>query len=336
MSRPNDASEDQRALVALERAESYEPAVLAAAIRRAVEAAGGWHVGIRPRDRVLVKPNCISNVPADRPAQTHPAVILEVCRQLIDYGARPFVGDSPAWGSLVGNLRLLGVLDDLARLGVPVVPFKQSVKAVNPRGQVFHKLSVAAEALEADAIVNLPKFKSHRQLLMTVAIKNMFGCVVGRRKAWWHVKAGGYENYFGRMLVETYDLLRPAMTVVDAVLAMEGVGPIKGRPRAINLIMASTDGAALERVAVEIVGIKSARLRTLAAARELGVGVCHLDQIDIVGVPLNEARVDGFDLPALLPIGFSLPRLVKGAFRNAWITRQQARAQAMEDPMSRK
>ena len=104
--------------------------VVGPAICRAVEAAGGWQAGIRPGDRVLVKPNCISNVLADRPAQTHPAVIVEVCRQLLDYGARPFVGDSPAWGSLIGNLRILGVLDDLARLGVPVVPFKRPVVAI--------------------------------------------------------------------------------------------------------------------------------------------------------------------------------------------------------------
>lgn len=324
---PDQITSQQRALVVLERADSYEPPVVGPAICRAVEAAGGWQAGIRPGDRVLVKPNCISNVPADRPAQTHPTVIVEVCRQLLDYGARPFVGDSPAWGSLIGNLRILGVLDDLARLGVPVVPFKRPVKAVNPNGRVFHKLSVAAEALEADAIVNLPKFKSHRQLLMTVALKNMFGCVIGRRKAWWHVKAGSYDNYFSRMLVETYEMLRPAITIVDAVVAMEGQGPIKGQPRALNLIMASTDGPALERVAAEIVGIKPARLRTLAAARELGVGVSHLDQIDVTGVPLAEARVAGFKLPYLLPIGFSLPRLVKGAFKNAWITHQQARMQ---------
>jgi uncharacterized protein (DUF362 family) len=320
-----------RAIVALERADGYGAETLAPAIRRAVQLAGGWDERIRPGDRVLVKPNCISNVPADRPAQTHPAVIVEVCRQLLDYGARPYVGDSPAWGSLPGNLRLLGVLDELAYLGVPVVEFKRSVTVPNPRGHVFHRLAVASAALEADAIVNLPKFKTHRQLMMTVAIKNMFGCVAGRRKAWWHVKAGSYDNYFSRMLVETYEMLRPVMTIVDAVVAMEGPGPIKGPPRAMNLIMASTDGAALERIAAEIVGVKPARLRTLAAARELGVGAPYLDRIDLVGLSLAEARIDGFVLPRLLPIGFSIPRLVKGAFKNAWITRQQARTEEIPE-----
>lgn len=314
-----------RATVAIERAISYESAEIGPAIRRVVKAAGGWERLVRPGDRILVKPNCICGSPPERPAQTHPAVILEVCRQLLDHGARPFVGDSPAWGSLPGNLRQLGILDDLARLGVPVVPFKNPVKAGNPRGKVFARLTVDAAALEADAIVNLPKFKAHRQLLVTVAIKNMFGCVSGRRKAWWHVKAGSYDNYFARMLVETFEMLRPAISIVDAVVAMEGKGPIKGTPRPMNLVLASTDGAALERIAAELIDVKPGRLPVLAAARELGVGAPYRDQIDAVAPGPADVRIENFQLPKLIPIGFSIPRLVRGAFRNAWIVRQQSR-----------
>lgn len=74
------------------------------------------------------------------------------------------------------------------------------------------------------------------------------------------------------------------MNMVDAVVTMEGTGPIKGRPRWLNLIMASTDGPALERVPAEIIGIKPARLRTLAAARELGIGVPYLDRSEVVAI----------------------------------------------------
>lgn len=321
-----------KAVVALARASSYEPDVIEEAIRAAVQAGGGWEKLVRRGDRVLVKPNCISAAPPDKPVQTHPAVILEVCRQLLDSGARPFVGDSPGWGSLTGNLRQLGVLDGLDRLGVPVVEFKNPVKADNPRGKVFTRLTIDAAALEADAIVNVPKFKAHRQLLMSVAIKNMFGCVNGRRKALWHVTIGGYENYFARMLVETYEMLRPVINIIDAVVAMEGLGPIKGTPRPMNLIMASTDGPAAERVAAEIIGIKPSTLRTLEAARELEAGTAHLDHIEVVGGDLRDFRVEDFQLPKLMPIGFSFPRWVKGTFKNAWIVRRQTKRAVADDP----
>jgi uncharacterized protein (DUF362 family) len=311
----------QRARVCIERASTYETSVVRQAIEQAVQSAGGWGTILGRRDRVLVKPNCITPSLPDKQAQTHPAVILEVCRQLVDFGARPFVGDSPAWSSLEANLRKLGILPDLAALGVPVVPFKNPVRADNPRGKVFHRLTVDRAALEADAIVNLPKLKAHQQVLLTAAIKNMFGCVNGRRKAWWHVKAGGYENYFGLMLVETFDLLRPAITILDAIVAMEGKGPTSGTPKPVGLILASTDGSALERVAAEIVGASPDELRTLQAARELGVGTTDLNDIEILGPPLDQVRVPDFNLPRLMPIGFSFPRFVKGSVRQAWLTR---------------
>jgi uncharacterized protein (DUF362 family) len=314
-----------QARVVLQPADSYEESVVSSAVAHAIDALGGWGAFVSRGDRVLVKPNCITGAPPEQPAQTHPAVILEVCRQLRDVGCRPFVGDSPAWGSLRGNLRKLGALDALEHLGVPVVDFKQPVRAANPRGQVFKRLTVDAAALEADAILNLPKFKTHQQLLMTVAIKNMFGCVGGRRKALWHCKAGSYENYFARMLVETYVLLQPAISIVDAIVAMEGKGPARGTPRPLNLLLASADGVAIERVSADIIGVEPSRMRTLAAARELNVGVADLDRIDIVGPPLSEVRVTDFQLPRLIRIGFSIPRLVRGALKNAWLVHRDNR-----------
>ena len=316
--------------VVIEQTNNYESASIHGAVSHAIGQLGGWSALVRPGQRVLVKPNCICAAPPEQPAQTHPAMIVEVCRQLLEFGCQPFVGDSPAWGSLAGNLHKLGILATLNNMGVAVTEFKRPVRANNPHGKVFSKLTVDAAALEADAIVNLPKFKAHRQLVMTVAIKNMFGCVNGRRKALWHVKAGSYENYFARMLVETYQLLRPVVNIVDAVVAMEGIGPIKGTPRHLGLILASTDGAAIERIAADIVGIKPAELRTLRAARELEIGACHLDQIEIIGPAVRDIRVKDFIIPRLLPIGFSFPRLVRGTFKNAWIIHKQKKESEIE------
>lgn len=74
------------------------------------------------------------------------------------------------------------------------------------------------------------------------------------------------------------------MNMVDAVVTMEGTGPIKGRPRWLNLIMASTEGPTLERVPAEITGIKLTRLRLLGAARELGIGVPRLDRSEVAAI----------------------------------------------------
>lgn len=313
-----------RARVVIQPAARYDPDVIARAIGTAIESLGGWTRWVRSGDRVLVKPNCISATPAEQQAQTHPLFVAEICRQLIDCGAKPFVGDSPAWGSLRAAAVKSGLAAELERLGVPLVEFVHPEKVENAGGRVYRHFVLDRCVRETDAVINVPKLKAHRQLHVTLAIKNMFGCVPGKRKAWWHFKAGSYENYFARMLCEVHALIRPALTVMDAIVGQEGNGPIRGDPRPIGLVLASTDAAALERIACEIIGAEPHRVRTLVAAAELGVGVPRRGRIDVVGAPIEAVRVRDFRFPQPLPIGFSLPRVVRSTLKNAWITRRQS------------
>lgn len=68
---------------------------------------------------------------------------------------------------------------------------------------------------EADRIVNLPKFKTHQQLTATFAVKNMFGCVCGKEKAFWHFAKGHSLEEFSRLLIGIYQLLSPCLTIAD-------------------------------------------------------------------------------------------------------------------------
>jgi len=311
------------ARVVIRRATDYTSSTLSAAIASAIEPLGGWAAWVRRGDRVLVKPNCITAAPAEQHAQTHPEFVAEICRQLLDFGARPIVGDSPAWGSLPGVARKSGLTSSLERLRVPLVPLNRPVRLENTAGRVYRHLTLDRSAIEADVIVNVPKLKAHRQLYVTFAIKNMFGCVPGKRKAWWHFKAGSYENYFARMLCEVYLLTRPAVTIMDAIVGQEGDGPVKGTPRPIGLVMASTDAPALARIACEIIGAEPHRVRTLRAAAELGIGVPQIDRIEVLGDPIDAVRIPDFRFPKLIPIGFSLPRVVRSTLKNAWILHQE-------------
>lgn len=312
-----------RTSVSLMQARDYESPTLRRAIGGAVDAIGGWSRFVRPGDRVLVKPNCLTGGPAERAAVTHPALVAEICRQLIDLGARPFVGDSPAWGSFQGVASSSGLTAALKPLNVPLVPFRRPVRVENAAGRVYSHLTLDRTVVEADAVVNVPKLKSHRQLYVTLAIKNVFGCVPGKRKAWWHFKAGNYENYFGRMLCEVYALVRPALTIMDAIVVMEGKGPAAGDPRALGAVLASADAPALERIACEVIGAEPHRVRTLVAAAELGIGTPQRDNIDVGGDPIDAVRISDFRFPSLIPIGFSLPRVVRSTLKNAWIVHQE-------------
>ena len=284
-----------------------------------VEKLGGIGRFVSPGDRVMLKPNFVCGRPAgDRPAQTHASFIRAVGQLVRDAGARPFVSDSPGWGSAMGVATHIGLLPMARRLNMPIVEMDAPRRVINRHGKVFRHLNISGRAMDADRIINLPKLKSHSQLHLSGAIKNMFGCVVGRRKAWWHFKAGAYGTYFHRMLVETYRLLHPALSLIDGVVAMEGPGPNRGTPREAGVILGGVDGAAVDRVMVDIVGSTPERYRVLAAARELDVGQTYLDRIEVVGDPVDAVAVPDWNFPRPSPIGFSLPRIVKGALKQGW------------------
>jgi uncharacterized protein (DUF362 family) len=102
---------------------------------------------------------------------------------VIEAGGKPFLGDSPAFGSAMGVAKANGYLPLLQELNLPVVEFQG--KRYETVSKDFNNLRLSKEAMEADAVINIPKLKSHAQLTATMGVKNLFGCVPGKMKAWW-------------------------------------------------------------------------------------------------------------------------------------------------------
>lgn len=314
--------------VAIVRCEDYDRARVEDAVTELFALLGGAERFTSPGERLLLKPNLLKGAAPENAVTTHPEVLRAAALQLQaphpDDPLHLCMGDSPAWGSFAGAAETAGLMAPCRELGIALTVFRQGVRTPNPEGAVYDHLVIAREALEADGIVNLPKLKTHAQLYMTGAVKNLFGCVAGKRKAWWHFKAGSYQDYFPLMLIETARLLRPRLSLLDAVLAMEGQGPGGGTPRPMGLLMASDDPVALDRVACEAAGLDPARLRTLEASRLTGWGRPDLGDIEIAGLPLVEARLARpLAEPRMIPIGFSLPRVVKSSLKQQWILRVQ-------------
>ncbi len=307
--------------VAIIRCEDYARA--GEAVARALALLGGAARFVRPGERLLLKPNLLKGAPPEKAVATHPAILRAVIRQLRGAGTSPAphisVGDSPAWGSFGSAARAAGYAAVCEEESAALLPFTKGVKVANPDGAVYDHLHLAREAVRADALINLPKLKTHCQMYMTGAVKNLFGCVAGKRKAWWHFKAGSYEDYFPLMIAETARLLKPRLSIMDAVLAMEGQGPGSGTPKKAGLILAGEDPTAIDRVACEVAGLDPSRLRTLEAARTIGWGETDLDRIEIAGLSLEEARLPvPLTEPKLIPVGFSLPRVVKSTLKQQW------------------
>jgi uncharacterized protein (DUF362 family) len=310
------------ATVTLTRCSDYSRPRIAEAIERQFGLLGGVQRFVRPGGNVLLKPNFIAPRSRRHSTQTDPAVILEVARLLKDFGAKPFVGDSPAWSNVFACAKALKLEEPLRKMSVPV---KQLDKPKNCRiGAKNTCVGISSIALDADVIINLPKFKSHQQLGATFAVKNMFGCVAGKRKALWHFTKGGNADDFCELLIDIYRYLNPALTIIDAVTAMDGPGPIRGRARPLGWLIGGTEPIACETICAKLIDIEPANIPIIRTARQIEFGCSDPAQIEITGDGFSPGTCTDFKLPELVPIRFSLMHVCKSVCKQIFLLAKAA------------
>ncbi|MCD6552164.1 MAG: DUF362 domain-containing protein [Thermotoga sp.] len=169
-------------------------------------------------------------------------MLKSVLEFLIDRGTQPFVGDSPAFSSFKRVIRVSGVEKVCKELGVPCIPLDDSVEV---SGEIFQKIKISRKVLEADKVVNLPKLKTHSQMVMTLGVKNTFGCVMGLEKSSWHMRAKNYDD-FANLLIDVHCIVSPVLTILDGVEGMEGNGPTNGKKKFFGIVGISKNAFALD------------------------------------------------------------------------------------------
>ncbi|MBI4383727.1 MAG: DUF362 domain-containing protein [Nitrospinae bacterium] len=269
--------------------------------------------------KVLIKPNLLRGAKPERCVTTHPTVVEAVCRVLKDSGAgRIDIGDSPAFGSLSYVASQAGYAPLIKKYGVRFVAFSNPVPLETADG-VPH-LKIAGNIFDYDRVVNLPKFKSHRQMTLTLAIKNLFGCVVGKRKPVLHCLVDNDKVKFGGMLVDIARRVDPCLTVVDGIQAMQGNGPMHGDPYPLGLLSAGRDLTALDRVLADIARVPLARVYALEAARQKNFGNYALEAIELAGADdIQSLAVEDFRLADFpIDISFNPLRLIKSMVKQVY------------------
>lgn len=301
--------------VSIIKCKDYENQPVRAALIRHFELHGGIESFIRKGDKVLIKPNMIAPKPRQIPCQTDGTMIVELAKLLVDFGAKPFVGDSPAWATTLACAGALDIIEPLRKLDVKIVQLDEPVKKRLEFCRT--RVGISKYALEADKIINLPKLKTHQQLVATIAIKNMFGCVSGKAKAVWHYKKGATFEEFCTMLIGIYKLLKPVITIVDAVVAMEGPGPISGKPKKLGWTAASIDPIALETICGEIAGIEG--LQILKTAKKIGFGYSEKNNIQVMGDTIAANERITLEPAELVPLRFTPIRIIKSILKQIFI-----------------
>jgi ferredoxin len=149
---------------------------------------------------------------------------------------------------------------------------------------------------ESEVIISVPKLKTHGFLRFTGAIKNLFGTVPGTLKPGYHVKLQTVDR-FADMLLDLAGYVRPALTIMDGVVGMDGDGPSGGRPFAVHTILTSPDPVALDVAALSLVGHEPASVPTISRAVARGWTTGQVKDLELLGQELRALRVHGFQLP---------------------------------------
>ena len=305
--------------VSIIKCPDYDQERTFSAVKQAVDLLGGMKVFVKPGDRVLIKPNLLKGRPPEAAVTTHPEIVRAAIRLVREAGGLAMVGDSPGLGSLRSVCEKCGILDVVNEEGAALAGLDEAV-AVKNTGR-YQRLELARGAIEADAIINLPKLKTHGMTTLTGAVKNLFGCIPGKRKVQWHFNTGVNHDAFARMLVELYAVLKPRLTIMDMVVAMEGNGPGSGDPRETGLVLAGQDAVAVDVVSARIVGVRPDRLPIITAATRAGIGETRLEEIAILGERLGDVLVEGFRLPPGEHTEWPLPDMLRSFLKDALTTR---------------
>lgn len=241
---------------------------------------------------VLIKPNLLLAADPEKGITTHPLIVRAVAEYVLDKGGYPVISDSPPIGSFERLLKKGGYIDALAGLPVTFRPFRHSIGF--DIGEPFGIIDMAKEAVQTKVVINLAKLKTHVQMLLTLGVKNLFGCIIGLKKPEWHLKASIDREMFARLLVQIHHAVNPTITIVDGILALEGQGPGRsGSPRELGLIVGSRDAVAADMAIASVLGLEPDELLTNKMAK-----IMHLapEQINVMG---EFNILDDFNFPVL-------------------------------------
>lgn len=262
---------------------------------------------------VVIKPNMVEFHPIS-PITTNPAAILAAI-ELADYlGAKEIIiGEGP--GHMRDTEFLLqasgiGALCKKHKLRYVDLNLDELEKVENIDG--FSKMKtfyLPKTIMEADAVISVPKMKTHHWVGMTASMKNLFGTVPGRKYGW--PKNILHINGIPHSILDLVHLVKPQIGFVDGIIAMEGDGPIMGTAKQMGFIVLGTDVAAVDATCARTMEIPVERLLYLKMAGQV-IGNIAESEIDIKGATIASVKK-----PFEMPITFQDKKLINQANNGA-------------------
>jgi uncharacterized protein (DUF362 family) len=234
---------------------------------------------------VLVKPNYINSKHPSTGITTDSRVIEGVVKFLKEGKAANdlVIGEGSGFGDTFQAFKIAGIDAVAERWGVKLVDLNHDefVEAHVPSPLNLKKVKVAKTALDS-TIISVPKLKPHRIATVTLSLKNMMGALASKGSM--HMGTSLSDN-----IADLASVLRPSLAVVDGIIAGEG-HETSGNPVPMNLVIAGTDPVAVDAVGAAVMGIPPEDVKHLLLAEKKGLGTCHLENITVLGEPIEAVK----------------------------------------------
>jgi uncharacterized protein (DUF362 family) len=277
-----------------------------AAVKEAVElAVGSIDTIIKPGQKVLVKPNLAFQAPPTSFAVVDPRTLEAVVSYLKEESkaGEIAVGDNPSLGKHIGMARpafAQSGLQEAAERGKAdrIIYFDETetVHVKVPGARYLHEADVWKPFLDADVVINVPKMKVHLAKTVTLGIANWQGILRNEHPSDGGVdgkglhtnQQGQHRNDIDPKVVDEYRIRKADLTIVDAVIGMEGQGPHTGTPIEMGLIIAGTDTVAVDSVTGACMGFEPKEVPSTRIAYHDGLGEMRLDHIEVAGAQIAD------------------------------------------------
>jgi len=286
-------------------------------IKILMDSMGGMNGFVKQGETIIVKPNLLLPAVPEKAVTPHPNVVTAVLKLVKETGGNPLIAESAGSGyshteKTLNRLYEKCGIREAALVVKAELNYDTTFKTISfPEGKLIKRFEIITPVLQANGLINLCKLKTHGFMSMTGAVKNLFGVIPGRTKPGYHAKLSHPER-FAAMLLDLSDFIASRLSIMDAVIGMEGDGPSGGKPKKAGFLLAAANPLALDVVAGEMMGLPKKDNPILAEAERRGLEPTHPDEIDLVGADYKDLRIPGFVLPKTIgkESGFGLPSVL--------------------------
>lgn len=304
--------------VSLHACKRYEKNLVVEAIDKSLSDLGGLERFFQPGETIFLKVNLLMARKPEEATTTHPLVVEVLAESLIAYGCKVIIGDSPGGPFNLSILKRVyretGMEGVARRTGATLNEEIGRIEQKNPDGRILKSLTLAKMLKQADHVVSVCKLKTHGMTKMTGATKNLFGCVPGALKAEYHFKMPDIYD-FSDALIDICQGVQPTLSVMDAIIGMEGEGPSSGTPKAIGAVLASPSPYHLDMVASRIMGLTENDVPMLKRMVDREICAEGMKDIEILGESLESVVQEEFEVPEITNVSFgrNYPKWIRKA-----------------------